>query len=908
MAGCGPKESPKKFRIAFSQCTSDEWRKFMEEEMRRERSLYPGVEWIYRNAGTNTAKQIEQVKALAKEDIDLLIISPNEVTLTDAVEDVYDAGIPVVVVDRRINSEKYTAFIGASNYEVGQNAGLYAASVLKGKGNILEVTELPESSPVIDRHRGFMESISKYPGLRLVKRLDFTEQPFLQKEEEILRTEPIDLIFAFSDFLAIDAYKICKKLGIENRVKIIGIDGLPAPDLGLDHVANKAFTATMLYPTGGKEAVMTALNILEGKPYEKDLKLSTTVIDSTNIRITKMQNEKMIEQLKSIDQIQKKNEGLGLITRNQTNTIYIISLCLGLAILLGAILAYFLRENRKINARLARQNEEITRQQEQLLELSKKAAEASEAKFNFFTNISHELRTPLTLILGPLQEMLQSAKLPHSLKSSTEMVQKNALRLLRLVNQLMDFRKIEETKMQVLASENDLYAFVVDIANAFSDLAKRKHITCTVQNKAGHLMIWFDENMLDKVLFNVLSNAFKYTPDHGSILITLLKDKQEQHAIIRIADSGIGMDPETAAHAFDLFYQGSDGSYKGTGIGLALSRQLVMLHKGTIDLKTEKWKGATFDISLPLGDAHFSEQEKIGSKRPYLLSIEDARIYTEDIEPFTAGKTLGEDEKQSSGEHSILLIEDNPEIRTFIKTRLQGAFDITEAASGSEGLNLAFELIPDLVVTDLMLPGRDGLFVTDKLKSDIRTSHIPVIMLTAKAGLESQLEGLRQKADAYLVKPFNLDLLEETIRNLIRNREMLKDHYSSDLPVDMQRAVSSKKIDRKFVHEFAAIVEANIANENFGVDELSRSIGISKAQLYRKVKGVLGLNINDYILNVRLQKAKHLLNNPEFSINDISFKVGFSSQAYFSTVFKSKFGITPSDFRMGKAVKGGINP
>jgi signal transduction histidine kinase/AraC-like DNA-binding protein len=903
LSACQKKTSGKKFRVAFSQCTSDAWRDYMEEEMKRELSYHDNIEWIYRNAGTSTEKQIRQIRELGQQGIDLLIVSPNEVTVAPAVEEIFDAGIPVVVVDRRISSSKYTAFVGASNFEVGQNAGLYAASLLKGKGEILEVTELPESSPVIDRHRGFMESISKYPGIRLVKRLDFSEQPFLEKQEEILRTQPIDLVFAFSDFLAMDTYKICKKLGIDKKVKIIGIDGLPTPNLGLDHVASKAFTATMLYPTGGKEAIITAINILEKKPFEKDLALSTTVIDSTNIRITRLQNEKLMAQQQDIDKSQDKIEGLGAITRNQTTTIYTISFFLGLAVLMGGILAYYLRENRKINTRLAHQNEEITLQQQQLLELSKKAAVASEAKFNFFTNISHELRTPLTLVLGPLQELLLSPKLHFSLKPATEMVQKNALRLLRLVNQLMDFRKIEEAKMMVHASENDLASFVSEIANAFNDLAKRKHISYTVQNKAGNLAVWFDENMLDKVMFNILSNAFKYTPDQGSINIFIQKDKEEKNAIIRITDSGIGMDPDTASHAFDLFYQGSDGSYKGTGIGLALSKQLIALHKGSIELKTTKWKGSTFDISLPMGDTHFTDQEKITNKQPYLLNMEDAKIYSDAMSPYNHEADEPENKGQQTREYSLLLIEDNIEIRSFIKSRLSDTFDISEAVNGDEGLNLAYEMVPDIIITDLMLPGKDGLFVTDKLKSDIRTSHIPIIMLTAKGSLENQLEGLRQKADAYIVKPFNLDFVEETIRNLISNREILREHYSSELPSNMQRASSSKKIDRKFVNEFSAIVEANIANENFGVDDLSRGIGISKAQLYRKVKALLGLNINDYILNVRLQKAKHLLNNQELSINDISFKVGFSSQAYFSTVFKSKFGMTPSDFRLGKTAK-----
>ncbi len=903
VSACQNKSSGKKFRIAFSQCTSDAWRDYMEEEMKRELSFHDNIEWIYRNAGTSTEKQIEQVGELAKQNIDLLIISPNEVTVAPAVEKVYDAGIPVVVVDRRINSSSYTAFIGASNFEVGQNAGLYAASLLKGKGDILEVTELPESSPVIDRHNGFMESISTFPGIRLVKRLDFSEQPFLEKQEAFLKTHKIDLIFAFSDFLAMDSYNICKKLGIEKQVKIIGIDGLPTANLGLDQVANKTFTATMLYPTGGKEAILTAINILEKQPFEKDLKLSTTVIDSTNIRITALQNKKLIDQQKDIDKIQNKIEGLGAITRNQTTTIYTISFLLGLAVLFGVILAYSLRENRKINIKLAHQNDEITQQQEQLLALSKKAASATEAKFNFFTNISHELRTPLTLILGPLQQMLLSPKLHFSLKPATEMIQKNAFRLSRLVTQLMDFRKIEEAKMIVQATENNLPGFVSEIAEAFNDLAKRKHITYTVENKAGSLSVWFDENMLDKVLFNVLSNAFKYTPDQGSIKISIQKDKDEKNAIIRIMDSGIGMDPDTAAHAYDLFYQGSDGSYKGTGIGLALSKELISLHKGTIELQSTKWKGASFDISLPLGDAHFTQLEKVAYKKPYLLNLEDSKTYSDDMTPYDHKPDKSELKVQQIHEYSLLLIEDNAEIRSFIKSRLSVSFEIAEAENGDEGLSLAYDMVPDISITDLMLPGQIGMYVTDKLKGDIRTSHIPIIMLTAKGSHENQLEGLRHKADAYIVKPFYLDLIEETIRNLIRNREILREHYSSELPSDLQRSSSSKKIDRKFINEFSAIVEANLANENFGVDELSTAIGISKAQLYRKVKAVLGLNINDYILSVRLQKAKHLLKNQELSISDVSFKVGFSSQAYFSTVFKSKFAMTPSEYRVGKAGK-----
>jgi YesN/AraC family two-component response regulator len=261
---------------------------------------------------------------------------------------------------------------------------------------------------------------------------------------------------------------------------------------------------------------------------------------------------------------------------------------------------------------------------------------------------------------------------------------------------------------------------------------------------------------------------------------------------------------------------------------------------------------------------------------------------------------LPEDPPTGGKDHSILLIEDNAEIRTFLKTQLDKNYEIIEAENGNVGLNLAYETVPDIIIADILLPGKDGMQITNTLKNDIRTSHIPIIILTAKGSIEQQIEGLKLKADAYIVKPFNVQYLEENIKNLIRNRESLRDHYSSELPNESLRTSSSKKIDRKFVSEFSAIVENNIANENFGVDDICREIGISRVQLYRKVKAVLGLNVNDYILSVRMQKAKYLLLNEDLSISEISFKVGFSSQAYFSTVFKSKFGVTPKAFKETK--------
>jgi signal transduction histidine kinase/AraC-like DNA-binding protein/CheY-like chemotaxis protein len=783
---------------------------------------------------------------------------------------------------------------------VGQNAGRYAVSLLKGKGTLIEVMGLSDASPFIDRHKGFMDIISQQPEIICLEKLEDHSPGYQQKLTNILLTQKnINVIFAQTDYIAIDVYKICKQTGVDKKIKIIGVDGLPLDTLGMGMVANNILAATVLYPTGGQEAIITAMKILENQPYNKENLLATSIIDSANVRIMKLQYDKVLAQQEDIDKRQKKIEEQIVITRNKSNIIVAISIILAFALIMGVVLFYYLRENRKINMRLVKQNEEIANQRNQLIELGRKAKEATDAKFNFFTNISHELRTPLTLILGPLEEVLSSPKLHFAVKAQLEMVKKNAMRLLRLVNQLMDFRKIEEGKMKIRASESNITDFVMEITNAFTETANKKKISYRVDSKDTNMKVWFDVNMLDKILFNILSNAFKFTNDHGTITVLITKDDSHSNAIIKIEDSGIGMGPETLEHAFDVFYQGNDGMYKGTGLGLALSKELITLHHGTIKIKSEKWKGTAFEISLPLGKGHLEENEIEKEATTYQLNYEEAKIYTNE----TVALKLSSPEQDISAaanDYSILLIEDNDEIRAFLKNQLGKNYEIFEAENGNVGLNQAYEIVPDIIISDILLPGKDGMLITETLKNDIRTSHIPIIILTAKGSIEQQIEGLKLKADAYIVKPFNVQYLEETIRNLIKNRETLREHYSSELPNENLRVFSSKKIDRKFVSEFSAIVENNIANENFGVDDICKEIGISRVQLYRKVKAVLGLNVNDYILSVRMQKAKYLLLNEDLTISEISFKVGFSSQAYFSTVFKSKFGATPSEYKSGK--------
>lgn len=893
---CNNNESvSKKFKIGFAQAQGgDNWRETMLGEMKREVSFHNNIEFIIKDAQANSKTQKEQIQELINQKIDLLIVSPHEVLpLSPLLEKIYNSNIPIVLIDRRINSEKFTSFVGASNFEVGQNAGKYTVSLLKGKGNVLEITGLNSASPFIDRDNGFMNIISKNKGIKLIAKINDHELNYVKKLDSVIKNNKnIDVIFAQSDYIAKIVYQICKNIGVERKIKIIGVDGLSLSGMGMDMVANNQMKATVLYPTGGQEAIQTAINILEKRPFKKENALESTIIDSTNVKILQQQSRKVIEQQLDIDKRQNRIEQQINISKNQTNIILAISITLALALILSSIFYYLFKENKKISKKLMAQKDEISEQRNKLVILVEQVKEATEAKFNFFTNISHELRTPLTLILGPLEDTMSSSRLHFTLKNNLELVQRNAIRLLKLINQLMDFRKIEEGKMKLNVTKNNLGNFVLEIANEFKELAKKKHISLNVNNMATGLNIYFDNAMIDKVLFNLLSNAFKFTEEHGTINITIDQDEENSLAIVKIEDDGIGMSNEDVEHAFDLFYQGHSSTFKGTGLGLSLSKELIIAHKGDIEINSKKGKGTCFTIKLPLEQDHVKPAD-IKSEFTQNNFIKDSYIYISDILPHHYEQVSKEPLENVA---SILIIEDNDDLKDFLKNRLEGTYEVHTANNGNEGINKAFDIVPDLIISDIIMPGVSGLKIAETLKNDLRSSHIPIILLTAKSSIEDQIEGMKSQADLFISKPFNLTYLEESIVSLLKNRTILREHYTSELPSE-SRSNNSNKLDRKFISEFTSIIEANLSNEDFSVDDIYKGLGISKIQLYRKTKALLGFNVNDYILTVRLQKAKYLLNNEDLSISEIAYKVGFASQAYFSTVFKSKFSVTPSEFK-----------
>jgi signal transduction histidine kinase/DNA-binding response OmpR family regulator len=670
------------------------------------------------------------------------------------------------------------------------------------------------------------------------------------------------------------------------------VDGLSIEGMGMDMVASNQFKATVLYPTGGQEAIRTAIKILEKKPFKKENTLETTIIDSTNVKILQQQSKKVIEQQNEIDNRQLKINQQILISKNQTNIILAISITLAIALILSSVFYYLFKENKKISKKLMVQKDEISSQKNELEKLVKQVKEATDAKFDFFTNISHELRTPLTLIIGPLEDTLTSSRLHFSLKNNLELVQRNSFRLLKLINQLMDFRKIEEGKMEINASTQVLGDFVFEISNEFKDLARKKHISLNINDKTTGLIIDFDQSMIDKVLFNLLSNAFKFTEENGTINITIDQDKEQENAIIKIEDNGIGMSAEDVEHAFDVFYQGHSSTFKGTGLGLALSKELIIAHNGNIIINSKKGNGTCFTIILPFKQNN-KNKELRESEYNDGKNLKEKHIYTTDVLPHNYEKVTTNISEKSA---SILIIEDNDDLNSFLSNRLEGTYEVLTAKDGNEGVNKAFDVIPDLIISDIIMPGMSGLKLAEILKNDLRTSHIPIILLTAKTSIEDQIEGMKSHADMFIIKPFNLNYLEESIASILKNRIILREHFVNELPSE-SRSNASNKLDRKFISEFTSIIESNLSNEDLSVDDIYKGLGISKIQLYRKTKALLGFNVNDYILSVRLQKAKYLLMNEDLTISEVAYKVGFSSQAYFSTVFKSKFSVTPSEFK-----------
>jgi signal transduction histidine kinase/DNA-binding response OmpR family regulator len=879
-------EPPQKtYTIGFSQCSHDPWRDVMNSEMARELAFHADINFEIAESYNDNEKQIQQIRDFVNQKIDLLIISANESKpLKPVIEEAFRAGVPIILIDRKIDSELYTAFIGADNYELGKTSGKYIASQIKGQGNIIVINMKMLISPAIERNKGFKDAVAASSNLKIVDAFEPNDiNDVTNKMPNILRKHPeANIIFGQTDLLAEYAYKIAQKEGRAKKMFFMGIDGIPVTG-GIQQVKTGTLNATLLYPTGGSEAIELAVKILKNQAFVKENKLFSTVIDADNVDILLAQFKKLKDQQTDIERQENKIQDLNKTYSSQRNRLYLMSALLFVVILLGAILFYLLREKQLSNRILSAQNHAISQQKDEIEKVSNIAKQATEEKMRFFSYISHEFRTPLSLILTPTEDLLTRKTFDtKDTRYTLQFIRKNANRLLRLVDQFLDLRKMDAGKMVLEAQQYDMVAFVKDIVKDFTLKAKSMNIDLQFICPFETLLFSFDAEKLDKVLFNIISNAFKYTPHNGLIHVSLLKNVDRIDIII--SDNGVGMTDEEKEHAFDLFFRGNQKASLGTGLGLALSQEFVNLHQGKILLASEKGKGTSFRVSLPSIEYEKTDFEGVKTETAHFNHVVDA----EDKAPLSSTETPPQYQ-----DLTIVLIEDNPDLNAFLKQKLSKIYNFVATDTAEQGWDLILEHIPDLIISDVMLPQMDGYSLTNKVKNDFRTSHIPVILLTAKGQIENQIEGTKAGADAYITKPFNQQLLEERVKSMIENRDKMRRRFSNEIT----NTSHIPKNERKFLIEFETLIEKHIKDSTLSVEKLSHELGMSRVQLFRKISALTNKNVTDYIAEIKLQKAKTLLKETNKTIAEIAYETGFNNPSYFTTFFKQKTQQTPSEWR-----------
>ncbi|WP_312824653.1 substrate-binding domain-containing protein [Epilithonimonas sp.] len=878
-----------KINIGFSQGLGNHpWRQAMNHAMEIQASLHSEGQLSISKAEGSVKKQIQDIQKMIDSRVDVIIISPIDPnSLIPVVEKAFAKKISVILVDRKINSDKYVTYIGADNIEIGKEAAQYILSDSKNLKKIIEIKGDDNSSPTVERSLGFEQIIKSNPNTELIKTFRGLPAEAFRKTLDSLGNQSL-YVFAFNDELASQAWQVARNAGVENQIKFIGVDGLNTKDGGIQMVLDGKLNATLLYPTGGAEAIESAVKIYNRQSVPKRIKLSTTIIDRLNAEIMRNQFDKIIEQQgvieNQVNAVKKQTE----LYASQKELFRWSVVLLILMFCLVAYAIYLIYAIKIKNKQLTLTNERITIQRNQIEMIADELKQSNEARVNFFTGLSHEFKTPITLILSSLESLKDTFRSKGTKPSyELELINKNSNRLLRLVDNLLDFRKIENKTFNLRVSKTNIYDFTYGIFRDFENEAKKRNIKFEIHSANKNLELYIDRNLMDKVYFNLLSNAFKFTPDNGKIEITI-QEKGNQ-AVISFKDNGIGIPEKEISNVFEPYFKGSNNRKNSSGIGLHLSRQFVELHLGKIEVNS--FQGTEFIISLYKGNKHFNEDQMI--KEPSVMDAET--LAKEDVFGAVEEGSFIQNQENPGDRYSLLLVEDNSELSFFLSNKLQTEFDVM-VSDGTDTIDKALSEIPDIIVCDVNLPEKNGFEICEILKNDLRTSHIPIILLTALDNKESYLQGLKSGVDLYLTKPFSYPILTQSLRSLLYNREKLRYYYTNNIG----RIVDSKSfgsMEQTFVNKLNQIIKTNIDNPDFSVENLADLLNISRIQLYRKIKAMFDVNVSDYINNIRLEQAKSMLQNPGLTISEIAYKTGFSSPNYFSTVFKNKFGVSPNVFR-----------
>lgn len=873
LCGCTSSGKQKKHVIGLSQCMLDDaWRQAMINDMRIEASNYDDVEIIIKDAQNNNETQIQQIRDLIRQKVDVLIISPYQSEpITAVAEEAYRAGIPTIITDRKVNTDQYTSFVGANNYEIGLAAGNYAANYLPPNAIILEIWGLTQTSPAQERHKGFVDALREREDLSFRKIegqwLVDTARMELQKLEH---PEQIDFVYAHNDMMAIAAREYFMAWdSIRGReLRIIGVDAVAGA--GLEAVEDGRINASFLYPTGGEQVIRTAMRIIQGEPVDKFIPLRTAPVDHQSARTLLLQADQLQKYRQRIEAQRSRIDGLSERFYFLRNSLGVISLLMIGFIALSIYAFYINRKMRQANRKLISLNAEMK--------------EVTAQKLQFFTNVSHEVRTPLTLILAPLDRLIISLReSPYA--SDLGLIQKNANRLLRVINQILDFRKVEGKQEKLAVREIDLVPFVGEIKSYFDSMASVRAIAYTFTSSIKQCTLWIDPDLLEKVFVNLLSNAFKFTPEGGSVRIELTEE--EDRVFIQVIDTGSGIQPGNLPHLFDRFY--TEDRSMGTGIGLHLVKEYIHMHGGEIRVESEPGQRTTFTVCLRKGKAHFEDSDLMET------SVSHQAYEASRLDDSETHKMLSK-----TYPYTILITEDDDEVRCFLERELSPHFKTRTAANGKDALRVLEEEEISLVVSDVMMPEMNGFELCRMIKSQLPFSHIPVILLTALTDERQRIFGITGGADDYIQKPFHTDYVKIKIIHLLQERQKLRERLLEKLRDNkllLSEPEKVESIDDAFLRKFAEQIEAVYADPEYNVEKLSETLGLSRGHLHRKIKELTGTAPVEFLRTYRLNKATQLLRQNAYTVSEVAYRTGFSSPAYFSKCFKAVYGVTPTEYQ-----------
>lgn len=885
----------KTYRIGVSQCSQDDWRAKMNDEINREIMFHEDAVAEIRSADDSNAKQIADIRYFVDNGFDIIIVSPNEAeALTPIIKEVYEKGIPVVIFDRNINGDTYTARIGVDDRGLGRSAAHYALH-LSGKGaKAIEIYGLKGSTPAEGRHEGFVSEFEKNGGILLTSvASNWNKEDAEAAVDSLLEIySDVDLIYAHNDRMAIGASEVARRHG-RRDIRIIGIDA--APNIGIKAVADSVIDATFLYPTEGHRLIQTALAILKNEPYKKETILPvSSAVDLTNADILLLQNEALKEETGKMKLLKAQVDDYWAQHSSQTSLFYasiaIIVLLFGVGFLL--LRAYWQRSRHQ--KELMARNRLLEEEKNKQTQLNEQLRIATQSKLVFFTNVSHDLRTPLTLIAEPVAQLAEAGNLTPQQSTLIRIANKNIKILQRLINQILDFRKYENGKLGLTLTETDFSRVVGDWMESFYSVARKRDIKLTLVGPAQEtpVVMAIDVEKIERVFFNLLSNAFKYTPDNGSITVSYESDGD--NLTFRVADTGEGISDRDLGNIFDRFYQVDRINPKGSGIGLSLAKAFVELHGGAISVESTLNVGTEFTVKLPV--RHVSET----------VAEDDRTIVRED-----AGAELDNIESDFTFDENkplVLIIDDNRDIQKLVGELLAPDYNIIAAPNGREGVRLAARYVPDLIICDVMMPVMDGLECCRRIKEEVSTSHIPVLMLTACSLDEQRVQGYESGADGYLSKPFSTSVLKSRCASLIANRKRIKDLWQSGpFPVVSDRkpkameSLGTTDIDSDFYRRFLDILMKEIGNQDLNVDMIASKMGLERSQFYRKIKSLTNYAPVELIRRLRLQRGRELLLTTDRTVAEIAYETGFSTPAYFTKCYRDAYGETPSQARANLA-------